>query len=493
MATSLPSDRPLDPASDPLSPSRALALGLAGIALVTLWRVALLPFDRADLYVDDAQYWLWGQELAFGYYSKPPLIGWILRLSTDIGSDDPFWIRLPLPLIHAATSVVLMLVGRRLFDARTGMLAGLIFVTAPAVAVASLLVSTDTPMLCCFAIALYCLSRLTEARSAGWALAMGAAIGLGLMAKYAMIYFPASAAIAAILLPRARIAWRDAGLAALVALAILAPNVWWNATNGLATLHHTADNSDFAEGAFFPGKLAGFLAGQFAISGPVAFGAFLAGLGWARRGGTPGFLALMALPTLVIVSIQALRAGAHTNWAAAGHVAAIVLAAAVLRDRRRWLILSFAIALAITLALPVAAIFAPTLRFGSGNLALARYVGQAELARKVADVAGEQGLDTLVADNRPLLASLFYTLRDSGLGIYSAPPEGFPDDHYAQKHPLLPGPGDVLYATFNRTGLACRAPGITPEVVASWTPTEGFTTNMVRIYRVPRACWFPAG
>ena len=67
----------------------AFALGLAGIALVTLWRVALLPFDSADLFVDDAQYWLWGQTLDWGYYSKPPLIAWILRLSTSIGSDAP--------------------------------------------------------------------------------------------------------------------------------------------------------------------------------------------------------------------------------------------------------------------------------------------------------------------------------------------------------------------------------------------------------------------
>lgn len=50
---------------------------LVAIALLTLWRVALLPFDRTDLFVDEAQYWLWGRELAWGYFSKPPLIGWI--------------------------------------------------------------------------------------------------------------------------------------------------------------------------------------------------------------------------------------------------------------------------------------------------------------------------------------------------------------------------------------------------------------------------------
>ena len=247
---------------DRRSETRLLAIGLAGIALVTLWRLALLPFDRADLYVDDAQYWLWGQELAFGYYSKPPLIGWILRLSTSIGNDGMFWIRAPLPLIHALTSVVLMLVGRRLFDARVGMLAGLIFVTAPAVAVASLLVSTDTPMLCCFALALFAQSHLIERRSVGWALAMGAAIGVGLMAKYAMIYFPISAIVAAIALPRARIAWRDAGIAAAVVAVIIAPNIWWNLTNSLATLHHTADNSDFSEGSFFPASSRAFSAGS---------------------------------------------------------------------------------------------------------------------------------------------------------------------------------------------------------------------------------------
>ena len=92
--------------------ARAFRLGLAGIAAVTLWRLALLPFDARDLFVDEAQYWFWGRELAWGYYSKPPLIGWLMRLSTAIGSDAPFWLRAPLPLIHAATAVVVALIGR---------------------------------------------------------------------------------------------------------------------------------------------------------------------------------------------------------------------------------------------------------------------------------------------------------------------------------------------------------------------------------------------
>lgn len=35
-------------------------LVLSGIALLTLWRVAMLWANRTDLWVDESQYWLWG-------------------------------------------------------------------------------------------------------------------------------------------------------------------------------------------------------------------------------------------------------------------------------------------------------------------------------------------------------------------------------------------------------------------------------------------------
>lgn len=472
---------------------RAFGLGLAGIALVTLWRVALLPFDSTDLFVDEAQYWFWGQTLDWGYYSKPPLIAWILRLSTTLGSDATFWIRLPLPLIHGLTAVLLALVARRLLGPRAGGHAGFAYATLPAVAVGSLLVSTDTPMLACFALALLAQLHLAGRRSAGWALVLGAAVGTGLMAKYAMIYFPLSAALAALLLPGARIAWRDAAIAAGVALLVVAPNLAWNATNGFATLHHTADNADWQDGGFDIAGLAAFLGGQFAVAGPVFFAAYLAGLFGAFRGGARGYLAAMSLPIFAIVSVQALVSGANANWAAAGHLAALVLAVAVLAGRRWLLRAGFAINLAITLALPVAAVFADSWRIGTGNLVLARYVGQSDLSRRAAGVARDEGLDTLVSGDRAVLADLFYTLRDSGLAIYGEPVEGFPPHHYAQKVPLPPGSGDVLYISRARTGLACPAAGVTPEKVAAWQPELGFTTREITAWRVPRRCFFPDG
>jgi 4-amino-4-deoxy-L-arabinose transferase-like glycosyltransferase len=466
--------------------ARAWRLGLAGIALITLWRVLLLPFDSADLFVDDAQYWFWGQELAWGYYSKPPLIAWILRLSTSLGSDSPFWIRLPLPLIHAGTGLIVGLVARRLFGDRAGAIAGFAYASLPAVALGSLLVSTDTPMLFCFAAAMLAHLTLAERRGAGWAVGLGAAIGVGLLAKYAMIYFPLCAGLAALLLPRARIGWRDALVAAAVAAAVIAPNLVWNATNEFATLQHTADNADWQGVRIDLAGLAAFLAGQFAVSGPVLFAGYLAGLGRLANA-ERRYLALMSVPVLTIVAAQAAISGANANWAASAHLAAVVLAVATLLPWPRLLAAGVAINLAVTVALPVAAVFADRWRIGD-DLVLARYVGQGALAERAAAEARAAGLDTLVSSNRGMLAAFFYTLRDSGLAIHAEPVEGFPPHHYAQKHPLPPGPGDVLFV--NRSAPQCRGHAEATEV-ARWRAEEGFETREIGAWRVPRSCWFP--
>lgn len=476
-------------------PDRSLGWALGGIALLTAFRLALLPFDRADLFTDDAQYWLWGQDLAWGYYSKPPLIGWILWLSTAIGGDGMTAIRAPLPILHGLTALVVLAAGRAIFGPRAGAIAGLAYVTAPAVAVASLLVSTDTPMLLFFALALLAHWRLTRARSLPRAVLLGVAVGLGALAKYAALYFVPCAVIAAAALPMARIAWRDALVAAAVALAILAPNLWWNYANSFSAVTHVVDHNAGLENAarFEPGRLAEAVFSQFGISGPVIFGAWLLGLGALRRDRRIAYLACFSLPVFAVVLLVATRSPVNANWTAAAHVAVFLAAGQVLRDRPGWTRAGIGINLAVSLLLPIAVIFAPTLRIGDSDLLLKRYVGRAEASRHVAEVAREAGLDTIVSGDRSTLADAFYTLRESGLAIYAEPVEGFPPHHYAQKHPLPAGPGEVLFVTTSPEGPACRNPGATFATfapVAEWQP-NGYSNKPLYAFRVPRACFFP--
>src|ERR1700739_722054 len=74
---------------------------LVGVAAITGLRLLWLALQPADLFPDEAQYWIWSQQLALGYYSKPPLVAWLIALTTGVLGDSEFAVRLAAPPLHA--------------------------------------------------------------------------------------------------------------------------------------------------------------------------------------------------------------------------------------------------------------------------------------------------------------------------------------------------------------------------------------------------------
>lgn len=482
---------------------RGTARGWAGPALValailTLLRIAALAVTPMELFVDEAQYWLWGQEPAFGYYSKPPMIGWLIGAVTwAAGSDSPFWIRLPAPILHMVTAMILGAIAARLWSARAALFVALAYATLPMVGVGSALISTDTVMFPFLAGALWAWLAACRSRAPGLGALAGALLGGAFLAKYAALYFLIGAALAA-LSPDWRPRLAVAAAALLAFALVIAPNIVWNASHGFSTLQHTLDNADWVRE---PGKRAGFdalrvlgfLGAQFAVFGPVLAGALVAILvAGARRAAASPLPLLLAftLPPLVLVSAQAALGGAYANWAASAYLAGTVATVPWLLARSRaWLGISFllngAIALAFLLALP----FADRITWGGKDrLAFERYLGRAELSAALIDRAKAEGIATVVSANRDILADLFYTGRDSGLDFRAAPEKGRPDSHYALKFPLDPASAqDVLYATPRKDVPPCATGG---AMLGRIEPQRGaWRGKTISLYRVPADCW----
>src|SRR5947207_15845089 len=100
---------------------------LAAMAAITAARLAWLAVQPADLYPDEAQYWFWAQHPALGYYSKPPLVAWLIALTTGLFGNSEFAIRLSALLLHAGTAVFVYAIGTRLYDSRVGLWSSLAY------------------------------------------------------------------------------------------------------------------------------------------------------------------------------------------------------------------------------------------------------------------------------------------------------------------------------------------------------------------------------
>src|SRR5207244_2750583 len=160
----------------------------AGVAItaITAVRLLWLAVQSADLYPDEAQYWFWALHPALGYYSKPPLVAWLIALTTGIFGDGEFAVRLSAPLLHATAAGFVYAIAARLYDRRTGFWSALAYMTLPGVSLSGFIISTDAVLLPCWAAALYAFIRAREPGGMRWWLMAGVMAGLGLLAKYAM-------------------------------------------------------------------------------------------------------------------------------------------------------------------------------------------------------------------------------------------------------------------------------------------------------------------
>ncbi|MGD9919694.1 MAG: ArnT family glycosyltransferase [Paenirhodobacter sp.] len=462
-----------------------LGPALALVGAVTLARLVALAFDRTDLFVDETQYWLWGQRLDFGYYSKPPLIGWLIRAVTELAqSDAKFWVRMPGSVLHGTTALILGALAARIAGARAGFWAAALYVTLPFTALGSIMISTDTVMAPFYAAALLFFWRLGDGRRWPDAFALGLCAGLAVMAKYVGLFAPAGMLLAMLVAPSRRIGWGNAALALAVFALVIAPNVVWNMTHSFATLEHTMDNVGWVRAGESAGlnwaSMGGFLGAQFGVFGPVTMLALIAGLVLPRSADKRA-LAVLVLPPLAVVTAQALLDKAYANWAITAYFPGVILAVLMLPRWGRWL--AFVTNLVAVVATAALITLAPWPE-QKGRPLLHRYLGRAELSTRILALAKANEVP-VYASNRDILADLFYTGRDAGVTIYAPAPKGRAMSYYEQNFPLPADYTGQILVIRDRP-LACNGVPMPPAGLLNGAGTwEG---KGITPYLVPRDC-----
>jgi len=427
------------------------------VGALTLVRLVALQFSVVDLFPDEARYWAWAQTPAFGYFSKPPLIAWIISVTERFCGDSESCLRASIPLFYAATALVCYFIGRNLYGDRVAFWTGLCIALATGVVFSARIVSTDVPLLFFWSVSLLAYLHLLDRPSWRWAMMLGVALGLGLLAKYAMAYFFVCTVAATFIDSRARALWRRSEIwaALVIALLFLAPNLIWNVSHNFVTFRHTRENLDAGGFAFHPFGALGFLASQFGVIGPFLFVAFLVALFRPGRVGLERkdrILMAFALPPLVLVTVAAFAASAKANWAAPSAIAIVILAVAILvrHDRWRWIYASIALGILFQVGLFVSDAFADrvSLPFLAKPDLYHRTLGWKNMATNVRQSAEQTGAQTIAADHRDVLASLSYYLRDDHRPILSWPTGAAPTNQFDLDRPLTAAAKEpVLYLT----------------------------------------------
>ena len=410
------------------------------VCALTVVRLVGLRLSTVDLFIDESQYWSWSRELALGYFSKPPLLAWLLAATEHLCGPSEACIRAPAPLMSFATSLLAYATGRTLYDARTGFWAAMLTAFGTGAVFSARIISTDVPLVLFWALALLAYVRVLQTADWRWAVVLGTALGAGLLAKYAMIYFLPGLVLAAVFEKQARapLAKPELGLALGLAVIMVSPNILWNVANGFLTVRHAGGNvigEPIEPSVIRPLE---FLAAQFAVFGPVVFGVAIAAmiaLLVRKRANrllpADRILLGFALPPLLVVTVTASMVHAYANWAAAAFIPLAVLAAAILirRNSRSLLWCSLALGLFSQVVFLACDAFAtriaiPFLRPPNPYY---RTLGWSAYGRTVGQLARNLGISTIASDTRAEVASLLYYWRDQPEQILAWPTADLPN------------------------------------------------------------------
>lgn len=317
---------------------------LALLVASALFRILYVAFGPLDLVADEAYYWDWSRKLDWSYFSKGPLVAWLIRLSTEIGGSTPLFVRLPSILLGCATILVVHALSLRLFrDESVALATAVAFACTPLFNVGGVLMTIDNPVFFFYALSILCAHRAIESDRLGDWLLVGVAFGIGLMAKAVIAFFALSLILAMALdrERRERLRSLRPWIALGVAFLLFVPQILWNAAHGDVMFRDFLEKGEAGkpfrlEWRFLPEMLLT----QAGVISPLLF--LLAMLGFAAsarraRAGDRNHLFLVAFgaPILVFYLLLSFRTRVNPNWPVLGYLGPYLAATAIWMERIR--------------------------------------------------------------------------------------------------------------------------------------------------------------
>lgn len=350
------------------------------VALAALWRTLLAGL--VPLLPDESYYWEWSRRLAGGYFDHPPGIALLIAAGTAWLGPSPAGVRAGPAVAALLTHLVAagsawQLAGRGAAGRLAARRAAQLFCLLPIATLGLVLATPDVLLFAAAMVALYGVERalaspLRSRVSLAWWLLAGLGLGTAFVAKYTAVLLPFGLVVACLLHPALRVRFTEPGpwVASVVALALFAPVVAWNASHDWVSFRFQLGHG------FGPGPARGtpisreleMLGGQAGLATPILFvllafvvqGALRSG--WRARQSlrptdvtTRRFaLAVIALTPLLFFALSAWRRPVEANWPAMIYPAALLLLATSTHPMvnghwwRRGLLLAGALLLLVT-------------------------------------------------------------------------------------------------------------------------------------------------
>lgn len=299
--------------------------------------VRLLVATVADLGNDEVYYTLYAKDLDFSYFDHPPLVGYLIYVTTFFGSlVTELSVRFGALLIGTFNVFLLYQISKELSGLKAGNIALILGISSLYVSIISgTFIMPDTPQSLFWMLALWSFIRFTRSEINFYLLAFGLFTGLALLSKYHAVYLLLGAGLYALVVDSKLFKNPSFYLAFLIAILCTLPVILWNMESPYSGLSY--HESRVGSGSILPNFKFFFqeIFGQIFYNNPfVVFLSFTA-LSFLfkerrfRRRPEVHVLLYFSLPLILTTIILSMYSRTLPHWSGPGYFGLIILSSLV--------------------------------------------------------------------------------------------------------------------------------------------------------------------
>ena len=409
----------------------------AGLAAISVFRIYYILHGPLDLSPDEAHYWEWSRRLDLSYYSKGPMIAYLIYLGTHLFGNTVFGIRVLAIIFSALSSIYIFKLVNLMYgndsleqnitmpqcsawQRSAALQAAFAFQAVPLFAAFGVLFTIDSPFIFFWIVSLYIFYKATsEGSKRQWMswICLGLAVGLGLLTKYTMAFFPMCGLLLLLLSDkRSLLKTPMPYIALMISILVFAPVIIWNDQHNWLTIRHTAGQAHVADGftlsvkSFFE-----FLGSQIGIITPLFFCLIIYALFqlfFSDRRFQSKFLFYFSIPVLGFFLLKALQGKVQANWAMFGYITGIVAAARFsINDRSNIKRIFFSTCIGLALFLTAVSHYPSIVRLPQNLDPSARLRGWKELGievSKLSEQTADRSVYLLFSDSYQIASELAF-------------------------------------------------------------------------------------
>ncbi|SFV60577.1 hypothetical protein MNB_SV-6-1863 [hydrothermal vent metagenome] len=244
--------------------------------MATREKIVLLLFGLFNIvtnnfipfYSDETYYWLWSKKLALSYFDHPPMVAYLIKMTTLFG-DSHMEIRLAAPLLMTASAYILYRLAHKMFDEKVATYTLYIFLSGIVVQGGYTLITPDIPLIFFWSLTLYFVYLYIDSGSGRYAIFVGIAAGMLLLSKYTGVLLLISIVIYILLYKREILKDRYFYYALLLCFVVFSPVIYWNYLHDFISFKFQLGHGIATEKVFRPDDLWKFVGAQLVLFHPL--------------------------------------------------------------------------------------------------------------------------------------------------------------------------------------------------------------------------------